>query len=154
LNQIKLEPNGAIASKNGSPAITAVSDERLKTNIVTVDPAVASAELCALRLVCFDYSAESAAGRARHLQAGIRGGTASWPLTSMMPRWERCPKIGYWPISSSLHRMVTPYHTLDTEASYHLYAAHKHAITRLDAQAAMIAIPSRPDWLPLASLEE
>jgi hypothetical protein len=51
-----------VASKNGSGVwVTPVSDERLKTNIVTVDPAVASAELCALRLVSFDYTAEAAA---------------------------------------------------------------------------------------------
>jgi hypothetical protein len=138
LDQIQFDPTGAVtARKNGSLAFVAmVSDERLKTNIVTIDPSTASAELCALRLVKFDYTAVAAAAM------GITGRHTGW--TGFLAA-EYDGVMGTLPedvVYSSINLpspVGDPYRTVDTgRAQMCLYAAHKHAIQRLDAQAAQL----------------
>jgi hypothetical protein len=121
--QITLYPHGAVvASKNGSAQwVTPVSDERLKTNITTVNPAMASAELCALRLVSFDYTAEAAAA------LGITGHHTGWTgfladeydtAMSTLPGDRLLSAIDLAAPDGA------PYHTIDTgRAAYCLYAA-------------------------------
>jgi hypothetical protein len=136
--QITLYPHGNVdASKNGSNQwLTPVSDARLKTNIQTVDPAAASAELCALRLVSFDYTTAAAAA------LGITGHHTGWtgfladeydaamstlPEDRVLSRIELPPPVG------------EPYHTIDTgRAAYCLYAAHKHAMAQIAALTARL----------------
>jgi hypothetical protein len=138
VQQIVLWPNGgAIASKNGSGVwVTPVSDERLKTNIQTVDPATASAELCALRLVSFDYTAEAAA------TLGTTGRHTGW-VGFLADEYDTA--MGTLPEDRVLSRIELPapdgepYHTIDTgRAAYCLYAAHKHAMTQIAALTARL----------------
>jgi hypothetical protein len=114
-----------------------VSDARLKTIVVTVDPATASAELCALRLVKFDYTADAAAA------LGIVGSHTGW---NGFLADEFDAAMGTLPedrVLSSISLPApegSPYHTIDTgKASYHLYAGHKHAISRIEALEARLA---------------
>jgi hypothetical protein len=136
--QIVLDPNnGVVASKNGSGVwVTPVSDERLKTNIQTVDPATASAELCALRLVSFDYTAEAAAALGT---TGRHTGWAGFLADEYDAAMSTLPE----------HRVLSrielpapdgePYHTIDTgRAAYNLYAAHKHAMMQIAALTARL----------------
>jgi hypothetical protein len=139
VRQIVLDPNGGVvASKNGSGVwVTPVSDERLKINIVSVDPAVASAELCALRLVTFDYTAEAAAA------LGITGLHTQW-CGFLADEYDLA--MGTLPedrVLSTINLPVPegegPYHTIDTgRAAYCLYAAHKHAMTQIAALTARL----------------
>jgi hypothetical protein len=140
LDQIQLDPTGAVTARtNGTQAwIGGLSDSRLKTAVTSIDPAVASADICALRLVSYDYTAEAAAAMGntgRH--TGWWGFLAQEYDTAMGTLPE---DYVYSTIGLQAPAGEEPYRTLDTgRAAYALYGAHKHAIARLDEHAALIA---------------
>jgi hypothetical protein len=137
--QIVLYPHYNVdASKTGSTEwIPLASDSRLKEHVVAVDPAVASAELCALRLVTYDFTAEAATAM------GTTGRHTGW--TGFLAQ-EFDEAMGVAPEDYNWSGIDLPipatggaYRTIDTgRAKMLLFAGHKHAMAQIAALTARL----------------